>query len=180
MIAWLIVRAGFHKTAEMNPSMKRKHQDPIRNLNEQFRLVFVAFALIALSACSTNKSSPSSQAGATGDNQFDQADANHDGKLSRNEASDYLVNKTFDSRDANHDGKMTEQEWVGGDPSRAADFKKRDANNDGIVTKQEAIAYGRAHGVANQIMKEADTNHDGYLQRSEVTAYYASREGPAR
>ena len=48
------------------------------------------------------------------------------------------------------------------------------------MTKQEAIAYGRAHGVANQIMKEADTNHDGYLQRDEVTAYYASREGPAR
>ena len=73
---------------------------------------------------------------------------------------------------------MTEQEWTGGDPSRAADFKKRDANHDGIVTKQEAIDYGRAHGVANQIMKEADTNHDGYLERSEVKAYYASREGP--
>jgi len=84
----------------------------------------------------------------------------------------------FDSRDANHDGKMTMQEWTGGDPSRAADFKKRDANHDGIVTKQEAIAYGRAHGVANEIMKEADTNHDGYLERSEVKAYYASREGP--
>jgi len=73
---------------------------------------------------------------------------------------------------------MTMQEWTGGDPSRAADFKKRDANHDGIVTKQEAIAYGRAHGVANEIMKEADTNHDGYLERSEVKAYYASREGP--
>ena len=107
---------------------------------------------------------------------FDQADANHDGKLSRNEASDYLVNEVFDSRDANHDGKMTEQEWTGGDPSRAADFKKRDANHDGVVTKQEAMAYGRAHGVVNNIMKEADTNHDGYLERSEVKAYYANRE----
>ena len=57
---------------------------------------------------------------------------------------------------------MTEQEWTGGDPSRAADFKKRDANHDGVVTKQEAIAYGRAHGIANKIMKEADTNHDGF------------------
>lgn len=73
---------------------------------------------------------------------------------------------------------MTEQEWIGGDPSRAGDFKKRDANHDGVVTKQEAIAYGRAHGVVNKIMKEADTNHDGYLERSEVKAYYASREGP--
>lgn len=74
---------------------------------------------------------------------------------------------------------MAGQEWAGGDPSRAADFRKRDANHDGVVTKEEAIAYGRAHGVVNKIMKEADTNHDGGLERSEVTAYYASREGPA-
>ena len=161
--------------------MKRKHQhkNTIRHLNEQLRRAFVAFALISLSACSTNKNSQSSQLSASGESRFDQADTNHDGKLSRDEASDYLVIEIFDSRDANHDGKMTEQEWTGGDPSRAADFKKRDANHDGVVTKQEAITYGRAHGVVNQIMKEADTNHDGYLERSEVKAYYASREGPA-
>jgi Ca2+-binding EF-hand superfamily protein len=158
--------------------MKRKHQNTIRNLNEQFQRAFVAFVLVALSACATNKSPQPNELTAAGAKRFDQADANHDGKLSRDEASDYLVNEIFDSRDANHDGKMTEQEWTGGDPARAADFKKRDANHDGIVTKQEAIAYGRAHGVANEIMKEADTNHDGYLQRSEVKAYYASREGP--
>ena len=74
---------------------------------------------------------------------------------------------------------MTEAEWIGGDPSRAADFKKRDANHDGVVTLQEAMAYGRKYGVVNKIMVEADTNHDGYLERSEVKAYYASREGPA-
>jgi EF hand len=158
--------------------MKRKDQNTIRNLNEQIRCAFVAFALAALSACATNKNPQSSQAAASGGDRFDQADANHDGKLSRDEASDYLVIEIFDSRDANHDGKMTEQEWTGGDPARVADFKKRDANHDGIVTKQEAIAYGRAHGIVNKIMKEADTNHDGYLQRSEVKAYYASREGP--
>ncbi|HEX7530006.1 MAG TPA: hypothetical protein VF333_02600 [Pyrinomonadaceae bacterium] len=160
--------------------MKRKHQhqNTIRDLNEHLRRAFVVFALVALSACATNKNPQPSQPTASGTNRFDQADANHDGKLSRDEASDYLVNQIFDSRDTNHDGKMTEQEWTGGDPSRAADFKKRDANHDGVVTKQEAIAYGRAHGVVNKIMKEADTNHDGYLQRSEVKAYYASREGP--
>jgi Ca2+-binding EF-hand superfamily protein len=157
--------------------MKRKLQNTIRNLNGQLRCAFVVLALGALSACATNKNSSSSQS-SSGASRFDQADANHDGKLSRDEASDYLVMEIFDSRDANHDGKMTEQEWTGGDPSRVAGFKKRDANHDGVVTKEEAIAYGRAHGVVNKIMKEADTNHDGYLERSEVKAYYASREGP--
>ena len=66
---------------------------------------------------------------------------------------------------------------VKGDPSRLADFKKRDANHDGVVTK-EAIAYGREHGIANKIMREADKNHNGFLDRAEVQAYYASREGP--
>jgi hypothetical protein len=88
--------------------------------------------------------------------------------------------KFFTTRDANHDGRMTVVEWTGGDPGRMADFKKRDANHDGIVTEKEAIAYGRAHGVANQIMLEADKNHDDYLSRAEVKAYYASREGPPR
>ena len=109
---------------------------------------------------------------------FDAADANHDGKLSRNEASDFLVNEIFNSRDANHDGRLTAEEWSAGDPSRLADFKKRDANHDGVVTKEEAIAYGRKHGIANKIMREADKNHDGFLDRAEVQTYYASREGP--
>jgi hypothetical protein len=160
--------------------MKRKHQDTIRNLNEQMQRAFVALALVGLSACATNKNLQPNQGSAGGVAGFDAADANHDGKLSRDEASDFLVNEIFNSRDANHDGKLTEQEWTGGDPSRVADFKKRDANHDGVVTRQEAIAYGRAHGIANKIMKEADTNHDGFLERSEVEAYYASREGPPR
>ena len=87
---------------------------------------------------------------------------------------------SFAQADSNHDGRMTVVEWTGGDPGRMADFKKRDANHDGIVTEKEAIAYGRAHGIANQIMLEADKNHDGYLSRAEVKAYYASREGPPR
>jgi len=60
---------------------------------------------------------------------------------------------------------------VKGDPSRLADFKKRDANHDGVVTKEEAIAYGREHGIANKIMREADKNHDGFLDRARVQAY---------
>jgi len=135
---------------------------------------FAAISLAILSSCATNKNLQSSNQPGGG---FDAADANHDGKLSRDEASDFLVNQIFDSRDANHDGKLTQEEWTGGDPKRIADFKKRDANGDGVVTKEEALAYGRKHGIANKIMKEADKNHDGQLDRAEVQAYYASREG---
>lgn len=135
----------------------------------------LALGLLLWTGCATNKNLESSHQPGGG---FDAADTNHDRKLSRDEASDFLVNEIFDSRDANHDGKMTQEEWTGGDPKRLADFKKRDANHDGVVTKEEAQAYGRAHGVANKIMKEADKNHDGFLDRGEVQAYYGSREGP--
>lgn len=130
-------------------------------------------SLLALSACATPQKSPS------GADRFEKADANRDGKLSRGETSDYLVAEIFDSRDANHDARMTLEEWNGGDSTRAADFKKRDADHDGIVTIDEAIQYGRAHGIAKDILREGDKNKDGALDKAEIQAYYASREGPA-
>lgn len=134
-------------------------------------LIFAS--VLALSACATPQHSPSSA------DRFEKADENRDGKLSRGEASDYLVAEIFASRDANHDARMTLQEWSGGDPARAADFKKRDANHDGIVTIDEAIKYGRAHGIAKQLVREADKNKDGALDKAEMEAYQASREGPS-
>jgi EF hand len=135
---------------------------------------------VALSACQTNKNLQPAEAPGTHGGGFDLADANHDGKLSRDEASDFLVNEIFDSRDANHDNRLTRKEWIGGEASRSADFKKRDVNHDGIVTRNEALKYARHHGIANKIMAEADKNGDGMLDRKEVQVYYASREGPPR
>ena len=164
--------------------MKKKHQLQTTRINlvPQFQCAagaLLALALVALSGCTTNKNlQPAQATTTTGAGGFDVADANADGKLSRREANDFLVNEIFTSRDENHDGRLTRQEWSAGDPARVADFKKRDADDDGIVTKDEAIEYGRAHGVANKILREADKNHDGALDRGEVQAYYASREGP--
>ena len=135
----------------------------------RFIRLFSVLILSATAGCSTTGTK-------TDVDRFAQADTNHDGVLSRNEVSDYIVNQVFDSRDTNRDGRMTEQEWTGGDSARLADFKKRDTNHDGVVTREEALAYGRAHGHANQIMREADKNHDGVLSREEARAYVASRE----
>jgi Ca2+-binding EF-hand superfamily protein len=139
-------------------------------------IAFAIAALAVLNGCATNDSQSSGQG--SGADAFDRADANHDGQLSLDEASDYLVNEIFDSRDSDHDGQLTQEEWTGGDSARLAAFKKRDTNHDGIVTKEEAIAYARKYGVAKQIIREADKNGDDKLSRAEVKAYYASREGP--
>ena len=147
-----------------------------RALTGHWAAPFAALALLSFSGCATSRNTAG--ATATGPARFDLADANHDGKLSRDEASDFLVNQMFDSRDASGDGRMTQQEWTGGDSARVGQFKKRDLDGDDVVTKQEAISYGRRHGIANEIMKEADKNHDGSLDRGEARAYAGSREGP--
>ncbi|MDH4286878.1 MAG: hypothetical protein OEV26_05585 [Gallionella sp.] len=42
---------------------------------------------------------------------FDQADANHDGALTREEAAKMpMLSKNFDKVNANHDGKVTREE----------------------------------------------------------------------
>ena len=108
------------------------------------------------------------------------ADANHDGKLSRAEASDFLTNQIFNAIDLNHNGQITKEEWGKGRSRPMADFKKRDTNHDGVITREEALKYGRAHGMTKKAFAEADKNHDGALDRAEVEAYYASREGTPR
>lgn len=166
--------------------MKPKPRVPITLHKFQLQILcaagaFVALAFVALAGCATNKNLLPSQGTTTPESGgFEEADANHDGKLSRDEGSDFLVNEIFNSRDANHDGRMTQEEWAAGDPARVADFKKRDTDHDGIVTKEEAIKHGRARGVVNEILREGDKNHDGALDKAEVQAYYASREGPPR
>jgi hypothetical protein len=133
----------------------------------------LAIAMLALCACAAHKAHQNIHNDRGG--RFNAADTNHDGKLSPDEASDFLVGEIFDLRDANHDGKMTEKEWTGGDPARLEEFKKRDTNHDGIVTKEEALAYGRKYGITKKLFEEADENHDGYLSRAEAQTYYADR-----
>ncbi|HKP03770.1 MAG TPA: EF-hand domain-containing protein [Chthoniobacterales bacterium] len=112
---------------------------------------------------------------------FDQADRNHDGMISLDEANAFLVQQIFGPRDKNKDGKVTREEWmVIKGSGQAEDFRVRDANADGVVTMDEALAYGRKKGMAKELMQKADTNKDGKLSMAEIKAYYASKEGPVR
>lgn len=144
-------------------------------------LALALTTLAALTSCQNNKNLQPAQApGTAGRGGFEEADTNHDGFLSRDEASDFLVSEVFNSRDTNHDGRMTQEEWAAGDAKRRAQFKARDKDHDGVISKDEAIAYGRKHSLAAKMMASADKNGDGKLSKKEVEAYYASREGTPR
>ena len=115
----------------------------------------------------------------TAGDRFAKADKNKDGKLTSDEASDYVVISVFESLDANKDGVLALSECaVEGAPATVKDFQKRDLNKDGKVTREEAIQYGRTKGNVKKAFPQADKNKDGYLTRKEVREFYASKIGP--
>ena len=133
-----------------------------------------------LTSCASNKNLQPAAATPAGEGGFELADINHDGKLSRAEASNFLVGEIFDARDTDHDGRITKAEWTAADKKDTAGFEKRDANDDGNMTREEAVKYSQKRGLMKKTFDEADKNHDGFLDRAEVQAYYAAREGNPR
>ena len=152
-----------------------------RKIDSCYPLICLAGAcLLALFGCSTTSTQTGSANGESVD-RFAQADTNHDGKLSPDEASNYFVAQIFASRDFNHDGELTWQEWnvPGADRSRAK-FDAADTNKDGSLSLQEALNYGRKRHAFEKEFREADTNHDGFVTREEAQAFAAGTEGPPR
>ena|GEM_PF-832257 len=155
-----------------------------KTTGKQLYRVFLLAALPLLflyPGCAYNKNlQPAAATGGTGEGGFELADANHDGKLTRAEASDFIAGEVFAARDINHDGRLTKAEWTAADKRAAAEFDKRDADHDGVVTREEFFQYSRSRGMTRKAFAQADKNHDGYLDKTEVQAYYASREGSPR
>jgi len=108
---------------------------------------------------------------------FALADANHDGKLSREEAAEYLVFVVFTASDADADGRITEQEWIRSDQAQGVTFRRCDTNGDGVVTLSEAIAFTQRDRAALAFMRQADRNRDGKLNRAEIDAYFTRVTG---
>lgn len=161
----------------------------IKNMFRLLRRMIVACAsagLATLILCLGNgcalQSNPqqTNPAASSARDSFTLADANHDGKLSREEAGDYLVYVVFAVCDKERDGRLTQEEWMRGDSKQISAFKLRDANEDGVVTMEEAIVYGRRGGAGLALMRRADKNRDGKLDRAEIEAYSASLEGSPR
>lgn len=117
----------------------------------------------------------------TAPDQFSMADLNTDGKLSHEEARDYLVTTNFAALDANKDNVLTKAEANPANDSKLAKlFTQRDTNKDGKVSLAEAQAYARKKGTTDPIVNDADANKDGFITRAEAQAYLGSKEGPIR
>lgn len=110
---------------------------------------------------------------------FDGADANHDGRISRDEFA-AAREKQFDRLDRNHDNVVSRDDF-----GRLIKFRPQagerldrwiaaaDGNHDGKVTREEL------HAAPMPLFDRADTNHDGYVDESELKALRA-KIGTAR
>jgi Ca2+-binding EF-hand superfamily protein len=152
--------------------MKNKTLTVHRILSGRVSIGVAALLLCVVNGCIAGKSGQqSASAQSRAKDSFDLADAKHDGKLSREEAGDYLVYMVFTARDKNRDGRLTQAEFAAGDRNQIAAFKERDRNEDGFVTIEEALIYGRRGGGAVALMRRADKNGDGKLDRAEIETY---------
>jgi Ca2+-binding EF-hand superfamily protein len=56
-----------------------------------------------------------------------------------------MLNQRFDAADANHDGKLTHDEANAGMPRVAEHFDEIDADHKGYITKDQIVAYMKAN-----------------------------------
>lgn len=157
----------------MTKSCNQRNSGGFSDWRKRIGFAAIAAALGSLAGCagdpaglSVTRSTPITH------DDFALADANHDGKLSREEAAEYLVFVVFTASDADNDGRITEQEWIHNDQSKGVTFRRCDTNGDGVITLSEAIAFSQHDRAALALMRQADRNRDGKLNRAEIDAYF--------
>lgn len=111
---------------------------------------------------------------ATGDaallQRFKQADVSGDGKVSRDEFTDFLITESFQSYDKNGNGYVTLEEFVAGGGTEET-FRKIDRRGTGKVTLADAKASRVIRDRMVKPFDEADTTRSGYLTFEEFVAF---------
>lgn len=97
---------------------------------------------------------------------FKGADANGDGKVSRQEYDAHLIGGMFERFDADKDSVITEKEFLA-NGGKAEGFRKINASGSGRLTLQEARSSAAVRRTLDAPFKEADTNGDGKVTLEE-------------
>ncbi|MCH7224703.1 EF-hand domain-containing protein [Haloferula sp. A504] len=136
------------------------------------KLIPAAIPAVLLAACA-------STAPLTPEQAFKRADADGDGLLARNEATDIMIATRFKALDSNGDGKVSEAEFIAGGGT-AEKFKALDPAGAGEVSLAEAQSNPAAVEHMAVPFDEADVNKNGSITLDEFLAYQASVDAAVR
>ena len=103
---------------------------------------------------------------------FKKADTDGDGRVSRDEFADFMIEEVFANYDKNGNGYVVEAEFVagGGTPET---FKKINRSGTGKITLEEAKASKLIRDTMTVPFNEADVNGNGYVTWDEFQQFRA-------
>ncbi len=130
---------------------------------------FLLLAVLLVSGC---VSGPSSGEQAALKKRFKQVDASGDGKISRDEFTDFMIEEAFTMYDADGKGYVTLEEYVAGGGTPQG-YKAINKSGSGQVTLAEAKSSELARHQMAQPFDEADADGGGtgYVSYEEFLAF---------
>lgn len=131
-------------------------------------LIVGVVGLFSFGACST--SPKQALAPISLEEQFRLADADGDGKVSREEFSALMIEQAFFWMDSNHSGRITKSEFVNSGGTGEV-FAELDRGNKGFFTVADAKANPRAREIMSKPFDEADVDGNGYVTWVEFQRY---------
>lgn len=143
----------------------------------KYSLTLLAVAFF-LSGCATG---PSGGEEAALKKRFNQVDASKDGKISRTEFTDFMIEEAFKLYDKDGKGYVTLEEYVAGGGTERG-FKAINKSGSGKVTLAEAKASELARHQMGQPFDEADADSGGtgYVSYDEFIAFRAKVQDVVR
>jgi Ca2+-binding EF-hand superfamily protein len=115
------------------------------------------FGILSLGGCATTARQP-----ATVEALFKRADKSGDGRVSRAEFEDFMIENMFASFDNNGDGYITEAEFVA-DGGTLKSFRAINVSGTGKITLVEAKSSKLVRNRLAAPFVEADVNGNGYV-----------------
>ncbi len=129
-------------------------------------LVALSFALLTSGCVTPSKHPPQRDLEAL----FKEADADGDGRVSREEFADFMIEQVFINYDRNGNGFVTQAEYLDGGGTLEG-FRKINRSGSGKITLPEAKASKLIWDRMTLPFDEADVNDNGYVTWDEFQKF---------